>query len=306
MDVLIHLGLAAAGIVMLCLGADRLVAGSAALAARFGISGFVIGATVVAYGTSAPELAASVQAAIRAEPGIILGNVIGSNIANIGMVLGVAAVLGVICVGRNIMRREVPVVLAVSMLLLGVSVDSVITWLDGVVLLAGLAAFTTYMLRTPRQTTEMSQRQTAPYRSAGMVVLGAILLYVGAILTVDNSVLVAETFGVPPHIIGIAVIAVGTSLPELITTVSAVRKGRTDIGVANIIGSNILNILLIVGISGIIIDIPVVYDMWVHYAVMFGFAATLFMWWRGRQARWVGPVLVAAYCIYLALGVFVM
>ena len=153
-DVLVNLGLTAAGIAMLCVGADRLVLGSAALAARFGISGFVVGVTVVAYGTSTPELAAAIQAALRGESGIILGNVVGSNIANIGMVLGAAAVLGVVCVGRGTMRREVPVVVGISVLLLGVSVDGQIGWLDGVVLLGTLGVFTAYTLRSPREETE--------------------------------------------------------------------------------------------------------------------------------------------------------
>ena len=300
-DVLVNLGLTAAGITMLCVGADRLVLGSAALAARFGISGFVVGVTVVAYGTSTPELAAAIQAALRGESGIILGNVVGSNIANIGMVLGAAAVLGAVCVGRGTVRKEVPIMVGVSVLLVGVSVDGQIGWTDGVILLAGMAAFTIHTLRRPRNNTNINGKP--PYRSAGMAVLGAVLLYFGAILTVDNSVLVAKQFGIPPHIIGITVIAVGTSLPEMITTVAAVRRGRSDIGVANIIGSNILNVLFVLGVASTVTTLVVDVGVWPHYLIMLGFAGALFLWWTGRQAKWVGPVLVGAYCVYLVLGV---
>lgn len=305
MDVLLHLLLAGAGIAMLCVGADRLVAGAAALASRFGVSGFVIGATVVAYGTSTPELSASLQAAVRGEADLILGNVVGSNIANIGMVLGAAAVLGAVCINPATVRREVPLVLGVSVLLLGVSADGHIGWVEGAVLLGGLAAFTAYMFRRPRHGSDAGRGGSPPYRNAGMVVLGAALLYLGAVLTVDGSVLVAGWFGIPPHVIGITVIAVGTSLPELVTTIAAVRRGRTDIGVANIIGSNVLNVLLVVGAASVVADLAVNQDMWFHYLVMVGFAAALLLWWRGRQARWAGPVLAGAYVAYVVVVVWV-
>lgn len=299
MDIIIHLGLAAAGIALLCVGADRLVAGAAALAARFGVSGFVIGVTVVAYGTSTPELAASLQAATQNEAGLILGNVAGSNIANIGMVLGAAAVLGAVCVGRDTMRREVPAVLGVSILLLGVSADHSIGWADGMLLLAGLAAFTVYVMRKPRNAVDAREPRPPLTRNIAMAALGAGLLYAGAILTVDNSVLAAEWFGVPTHIIGVVVLAVGTSLPELVATIFAVRRGRSDIGVANIIGSNLLNILLVVGAASLVAELVVDAALWPHYIVMICFAAALFLWWNGRQARWVGPALAAAYIMYV-------
>lgn len=296
MDVLLNLGLACAGIILLCVGADRLVSGAVSLASRFGISGFVIGLTVVAYGTSTPELAAAIQAAILHQPGIILGNVVGSNIANIAMVLGAATTLGVISASRRTITRDAPIVLGVSLLLCVVSLDGLITWIDGALLLGVLVAFTVYTFHKPRpQNTVSYHNGSRPYRSVCMTVLGAALLYVGAILTIPNSVIVAESLGVPHHIIGITVIAVGTSLPELITTVTAVRKGRTDIGVANIIGSNILNVLFIVGVAAGITEIVVDSDMWLHYGIMISFCVALFV-----LRRWVGPTLIASYGIYLA------
>ena len=298
-DVLIHLGLAGVGIALLCFGADRLVSGAAAIAVRFGVSGFVIGITLVAYGTSTPELAASIQAAMHGEGGVIIGNVVGSNIANIGMVLGAAAVLVAVFVGRCVMRAEVPIVIGVSVLLVGVCIDGVVDWVDGIILVGCLAGFMVYTMRRPRVHTDDCGGNGILYRNVGMVALGAVLLYAGAILTVDNSVAAAELLGVPPHIIGITVIAVGTSMPEMVTTVVAVHRGRSDIGVANIIGSNILNVLFVLGVTSIISNVYVGSDMWPHYMVMMAFAGALFFWWRGRQARWVGPVLAGSYVAYL-------
>lgn len=289
---------------MLCIGADRLVTGAVSLATRFGVSGFVIGVTVVAYGTSTPELAASIQAALQGESGLILGNVVGSNIANIGMVLGAAATLGVVYMHRSTIRNDIPTVLGISIMLLGLSLDGSIGYIDGIMMLGGLVVFMVFMFRRPRQETHTRHNHSTPYKSVGMVVLGAVLLYVGAIMTVHYSVLVAEWFDIPSHIIGITVIAVGTSLPELITTVAAIRKGRSDIGVANIIGSNILNILFVVGIASLVTELFVGSAMWLHYGVMVVFAAALYLWWKGRQARVVGPMLVISYGAYMVISIW--
>ena len=320
MDVLINLGLTAVGITMLCVGADRLVGGAASLATRFGISSFIIGMTVVAYGTSTPELAASIQAATSHNTDIILGNVVGSNIAHIGMVVGVAAILGGVAVCRRILYREVPVMVACGVLLAGVSHDGAISWYDGAIMLACLAGFTLYTIRRARPAyagrpespnTDHAEPDTAvrvePHHTVWLlkhvayVGVGLGLLYVGSILTIDNAVATAEWFGVPSRVIGITVIAVGTSLPELITTVVAMRRGQADIGVANIIGSNILNVLLIVGISSAITEIAVTPVVFSDYIIMIAFSVSLFAAMRsGGLGRRVGVGLAGAYCMYLA------
>ena len=302
MEIVVNVALTAVGIVMLCYGGNWLVSGGVTIARRLGVSSLVIGMTVVAYGTSTPELAASVAAAGK-HGDIILGNVIGSNIANVGMVIGVTAVLATLVVGRRTLRREIPLMVGFSVLLLGLSVDGEVSWVDGTVLILLLVAFTVYTFRQAR-THESNDGQgqggPLPVRSLGMLGLGVALLYLGAILTVDNAVAVAETFQIPKKVIGITVIAIGTSLPELITSVIAIRKGHADIGVGNIIGSNIYNVLLIMGVASTIAGIQVAPAVFTDYVIMISFSLALFAGLRsGRLGRKVGVGLVAGYAAYL-------
>lgn len=303
MDILVNVALTAVGIVMLCYGGNWLVSGGVSIARRMGISSLVIGMTVVAYGTSTPELAASVAAAGK-HGDIILGNIIGSNIANVGMVIGVAAVLATLVVGRQTIRREIPIMVGFSVLLIGLSVDGMISETDGMVLVALLVVFTVYTFRQARRTAEPANKEgstaSAHIKSVALLGVGVALLYVGAILTVDNAVVVAETFGIPERVIGITVIAIGTSLPEMITSVIAIRRGHTDIGVGNIIGSNIYNILLIMGVAATIAGIAVAPAVFTDYAIMVSFSLVLFAAMRsGSLGRKVGVGLVAAYAGYL-------
>ena len=303
-DILLNGGLTGAGIVLLCIGGHFLVEGGVQVARRMGVSALVIGMTVVAYGTSTPELAASLVAA--GEHGdIVLGNVIGSNIANVGMVIGVAAMLTALAVGRKTLRREIPIMVGFSVLLVGMSVDGVISKMDGVILIVVLCAFTVYTFWQSRRDKPVQDAgipgKTRPFPVyVGMIGLGVGLLYAGAILTVDNAVAIAESFGIPERIIGITVIAIGTSLPELITSVMAIRKGQTDIGVGNIIGSNVYNILMITGVAAALAGIAVAPAVFADYAVMILFSVALFAAFRsGRIGRRMGLVLVAAYAAYL-------
>ena len=302
MEIVINVVLTAVGIVMLCYGGNWLVSGGVTIARRMGVSSLVIGMTVVAYGTSTPELAASVAAAGK-HGDIILGNIIGSNIANVGMVIGVAAVLATMVVGRRTLRREIPLMVGFSVLLLGLSVDGEVSWVDGMVLILLLAAFTVYTFRQARtQKSNDGRGRGRPLhvKSLGMLGLGVALLYLGAILTVDNAVAVAETFQIPEKVIGITVIAIGTSLPELITSVIAIRKGHTDIGVGNIIGSNIYNVLLIMGVASTIAGIQVAPAVFTDYLIMISFSLVLFAGLRsGTLGRKIGVGLVAAYAAYL-------
>lgn len=304
MDILLNAVLTGVGIALLCAGGHFLVDGGIQIARRMGVSGLVIGMTVVAYGTSTPELAASV-AATGEHGGIVLGNVIGSNIANIGMVIGVAAILATLAVSKRIMVREVPIMVGFSILLVVLSVDGEVSAMDGILLIGILGAFTAYTFWQSRSHTgvddvkeSLGKHPMSVY--VGFIGLGVGLLYVGAILTVDNAVAIAESFDIPNHIIGITVIAVGTSLPELITSVMAIRKGRTDIGVGNIIGSNIYNILMITGIAAVVATIPVASAIYIDYTIMILFSMTLFVALRsGYIGRKVGLALVAGYAVYL-------
>ena len=306
METLLNGALTGVGIALLCVGGHFLVEGGIRVARRLGVSGLVIGMTVVAYGTSTPELAASVAAA--GEHGdMVLGNVIGSNIANVGMVIGVAAMLTALAVGRRTLRREIPIMVGFSALLVGLSVDGAVSRLDGAVLIAVLCAFTAYTFWQSRRAgasepgEESAPSGTRPFPvSAGMMGAGVGLLYAGAILTVDNAVAIAESFGIPERIIGITVIAIGTSLPELITSVMAIRKGQTDIGVGNIIGSNIYNILMITGVAAAIAGISVAPAVFADYTIMILFSVALFAaFGSGRIGRKTGMAMTAGYAAYL-------
>ncbi|MDX1595720.1 MAG: calcium/sodium antiporter [Nitrosopumilaceae archaeon] len=304
--------LTAVGIAMLCYGGNWLVNGGVLLAKKFGISNMVIGMTVVAYGTSTPELAASI-AATGEHGGIILGNIIGSNIANIGMVIGIAAIMVPLAVKKLTLKKEIPIMLAFSLLLVGLSLDGEVSQYDGIVLVILLIAFTIYTYRdsknTPLETNEeivsVKTTKNAYLRSILLLGVGIALLFGGANLTVDNAVIIAENFGVSERIIGITVIAIGTSLPELITSIAAIKKGHTDIGVGNIIGSNIYNILMIMGVATVISGISISTGVFVDYGIMIAFSMALFVAIKsGVIDRKIGIGLVIAYVAYLITSFF--
>jgi cation:H+ antiporter len=295
---------------MLCFGGNWLVSGGVAIAKKFRISNLVIGMTIVAYGTSTPELAASIAAA-GDHSAIILGNIIGSNIANVGMVIGVAAILVPLAVKKSVLKKEIPIMLGVSILLVLVSIDGEISQYDGVLLLLGLGLFAFYTFRDAlkqRETTKddvNSGKNNIYLKSAGLIGIGVIVLYIGAILTVDNAVVIATEFGLSEKIIGLTVIAIGTSLPELITSIIAIRKGHTDIGIGNIIGSNIYNILMIMGVGAALGGVLVTSDVYVDYAIMIIFSISLLIGLKtGIINRTMGIILATGYVLYLVTAFF--
>ncbi len=306
MEIAINAGLTVLGIVMLCYGGHFLVEGGVSIARRFRISSLIIGMTVVAYGTSTPELAASIAAAGQ-HTQLILGNVVGSNISNIGMVIGISAILIPLAVQKTTVRKEVPIMIGASLLLIVLSLDNGISQWEGGLLIAGLIAFTVYIYRSAKKqrdnNSENSEESTIKSnlsRPIALLALGVGLLWVGAILTVDNAVVIAESFGVTERIIGLTIIAIGTSLPELITSVMAIRKGHHDIGIGNIIGSNIYNVLMIVGVAGAIGGIVVVPEVFIDYAVMIGFSLVLLIVMKtGLITRPMGIGLAVAFAAYL-------
>ncbi|MFB5610980.1 MAG: calcium/sodium antiporter [Nitrosopumilaceae archaeon] len=306
MEIIINAVLTIVGIAMLCYGGNWLVSGGAAIAQKFRISKMLIGMTVVAYGTSTPELAASIAAA--GEHGaIILGNVIGSNIANIGMVIGIAAIMAPLVVKKAQIRKEVPIMIGISFLLVLLSLDGEISQYDGILLIASLVTFTVFIYKDVKKqqpSTDDEEIKVEKLFPKAFVLLGIgiALLYFGANLTIDNAVVLAESFGLSERIIGLTVIAIGTSLPELITSVIAIRKGHTDIGIGNIIGSNIYNILMIMGVGAAIAGVAVVSEVFVDYAVMIGFTLVLFIAMKtGLITRPIGVGLTIAYFVYLAV-----
>jgi len=310
MEIAINAALTIVGLGMLCFGGHWLVSGGVAISKKLGISKLVIGMTVVAYGTSTPELAASIAAAGE-HSAIILGNVIGSNIANIGMVIGITAIIAPLVVKKSIIKKEVPIMIGVSLLIVVLSIDGEISQYDGILLIFSLIIFTAFIYKDAKKqrneiADEIFPKKNIYLRSLGLIAIGIVLLYVGAILTVDNAVILAQSFGLSERIIGITVIAIGTSLPELITSVIAIRRGHTDIGIGNIIGSNIYNILMIMGIGATIAGVAVVSEVFVDYAVMIGFALVLFVTMKtGLISRRIGIGLTLAYFIFLTTTFFI-
>ena len=306
-EIAINAALTVIGIVMLCYGGHWLVEGGVRIAKRFRISSLVIGMTVVAYGTSTPELAASIAAA-GVHTQLILGNVVGSNISNIGMVIGISAILIPLVVQKTTVRKEVPIMIGASLLLIALSLDSGISQWEGGLLIACLVAFTVYIYRSAKKqrennvsedTSELARKSNFG-KPIAFIALGIGLLWAGAILTIENAVIIAQSFGISERIIGLTIIAIGTSLPELITSVMAIRKGHYDIGVGNIIGSNIYNVLMIVGVAASIGGIVVVPEVFIDYVVMIGFSFVLLIVMKtGLITKPMGIGLVGAYAAYL-------
>ncbi len=310
MEVAISATLTIVGLVLLCFGGNWLVSGGVAIAKKFRISNLVIGMTIVAYGTSTPELAASIAAAGE-HSAIILGNIIGSNIANVGMVIGIAAIITPLAVSKSVLKKEIPIMLGVSLLLVLISIDGEISMYDGILLLAGLGVFAFYTYKDAMKQRKENKEEIEPsknkihLKSIGLLGLGIVLLYVGAELTVDNAVILAKEFGLSEKIIGLTVIAIGTSLPELITSIIAIRKGHADIGIGNIIGSNIYNILMIMGIGAVLGGVVVASDVYVDYAIMIIFSLSLLIALKtGIINRTMGICLAIGYVVYLAVTFF--
>jgi cation:H+ antiporter len=310
MDIAINVALTVVGLAMLCFGGNWLVNGGVIIAKKLRISNMIIGMTVVAYGTSTPELAASIAAA-GDHSEIILGNIIGSNIANIGLVIGIAAIMIPLAIRRETMRKEISIMLGVSFLLVVLSLDGELSQYDGIFLIGSLVVFTIFTFRDAKKQriesnenyeTKINSKTNVYPKAAGLIVLGMTLLGVGAYLTVENSVVLAKEFGLSEKLIGLTVIAIGTSLPELITSVIAIRKGHTDIGVGNIIGSNIYNILMIMGVGAALGSVVIASDVFIDYAIVIAFSASLLVALKmGVINKVMGMVLAIAYVVFLTV-----
>ncbi len=313
---LLDVGRVLVGLALLIGGGEALVRGASALATRVGMSQLVVGLTVVATATSAPELAVSVGAVLRGEPDLAVGNVVGSNIANVLLILGIAAVIVPLAVKKSLVRVDIPFMVGISVLLLVLSLDGQISTLDGVLLLLILVAHTVLTIVVsrreareivdPRQSTESSPvKVDSPLLSVVLVVGGIGLLVAGATVLVDGAVGIATSFGVSSLVVGLTVVAVGTSLPELATSIAALRRGERDLAVGNIVGSNIVNIGLVLGLPALISagGIPVAsaavaFDMPLMIAAA---AALLPIAFTGFAiARWEGGLFLGLYLAYTA------
>lgn len=300
------------GLVLLYFGAEWLVAGASSAALRFGIAPLVVGLTVVAFGTSAPELLVSLLALADGKDGISVGNIIGSNIANIALILGCASLVRPIQVSEIAVKREYPIMLAASGLLVLLAHDGKITRIDAGIMLVCMAAFLGVSLwrglkggkdaELPEELEEIDLDEDSLGKDLLLVGGGILGLALGAYLLVENSIFIAKEFNVPDLVIGISIVAIGTSLPELATSVVASYRGESDISVGNVIGSNIFNILLVLGVVAMILPITVGQvaidiDMWVMLAI------SIIIWPVMRTGlrinRVEGALLLAGYVGYI-------
>ena len=313
---IIDVGSVVVGLIILCIGGYAIVSGGVSLARKLRISSMIIGLTVVAYGTSTPELAAAILAAFNSHTELILGNIVGSNISNIGLVIGVSAIFTPLLMSRVIVNKWIPIMIGVSLLVVGISYDGEISQIDGLILIVALIGFTIYTIKTVKKQRVIENKNTeneniegelflSRYRietypkALGLVGIGIVLLFFGGHYTVDGAVAIAESVGLSQLVIGIVIVGIGTSLPELITSVIAIAKKQTDIGVGNIIGSNIYNILLILGVASTIAGIPISEDVFSNYYIMIAFSLVLFVGFRGYIPRPIGVGLAIAFVVYL-------
>lgn len=305
MHMLMELVLLVVGFVMLIKGADIFVEGAAGIAAKFGIPQLVIGLTIVAMGTSAPEAAVSITAAFKGTADITIGNVVGSNIMNILVILGVTAVIVAVAVQRSTVRYEIPFVVLVSIVLLVMgAVDEKIGRIDGVILwLLFIVYFVYLFLMAKNGKSEEETYEDAPiWKLLLFVVLGMALIVIGADVSVDAASEIARVIGLSERFIGLTIVAFGTSLPELCTSVVAARKGKADLAIGNIVGSNIFNILFVVGTTALIIPVP--FNPAFVIDSLVAIAAAVLLWIcvlkNNKLTRPGGIVMLAGYAGYFA------
>ena len=302
MNIILQLALLALGFVMLVKGSDWFVDGAAGIAAKFHIPQIIIGLTIVAMGTSAPEAAVSITAAMGGSADITVGNIVGSNILNVLIILGLASAIVPIAVGTSTQKIDAPFMIAISAFFLALGWDGTITRLDGVILLILFAAYIGYMIwEALHSNAEGDEIKEMKVWQMLLATVGGLALVVwGADVAVDAATALARIFGLSERFIGLTVVALGTSLPELFTSVTAARKGNADIAIGNIVGSNIFNILFVVGLSSMIIDVPFAPNFRIDMAV--AVAASLFMWVASlkqkKLVRWHGFVMLAGYAAY--------
>ena len=304
------------GLVLLVGGAEALVRGAGKLAVSFGISPLVVGLTVVAFGTSSPELAVSVQSAMEGKVDIAIGNVVGSNIFNVWLTLGACALIAPLVINRQIIRQEVPIMIGATLLLVGFMWNGEISRAEAAIMFALLIGYMVFLVIQSRnesknsaaEDTELDLTSTWDRHWSAQVVLiavGLFLLVQGSNWLVEAAIIFATSMGVSELVIGLTIIAAGTSMPEVATSILATIRGQRDIAVGNVIGSNTFNILGVLGLTGIVAPASLAvapsiltFDMWVMLAVA---VACLPVFFSGRQiARWEGGVFFGYYCAYTA------
>ncbi|MEZ9196664.1 calcium/sodium antiporter [Shewanella sp. 10N.286.54.B9] len=291
------------GFVILTLGAESLVRGASSIALKLGLSPLIIGLTIVAFGTSAPELAVSIKSAVAGNSGIALGNVIGSNIANIGLILGITALIRPIKIESQMVKRDIPIMIAASLLFWGLLLDDGLSFIDGAILSTLLVSYLSYSYFTADKQTsdEAADAGQNQWLSVIFIIVGISMLVGGGILFVDGAVALAQSFGISEIIIGLTIVAIGTSMPELVTSIVAALKGQSDIAIGNVVGSNLFNILGILGVTALIHPIISSDISPLDWQVMIGLAVMLlpFAYTGLRIGRREGAILVLGYLAYI-------
>lgn len=293
------------GLLGLFLGGELLVRGAVGIARRFGLSPLVIGLTVVGFGTSTPELLVSLQAALDGTPAISIGNVVGSNIANILLILGVSALIAPLAMAWAGLKRDMVVMIAATIALGAMMIGGVLGRAEGALMLGALALYLWAAMRQGGAGAEDQDESPVPplWKSAAFTLAGLVGLMIAARLLIDAATTIARDFGISEAVIGLTIVAVGTSLPELATSVVAAIRRQTEIAVGNVVGSNIFNILGILGMTALITPVPVdARFLWVDMPVALAVAALLALaaWRWGRLSRWGGAGMLAAYGAYVA------
>lgn len=307
MQIALQLLLLTVGFVMLIKGADWFVDGASKIADKFGIPQLVIGLTIVAMGTSAPEAAVSIASALKGNAGITIGNVVGSNIMNVLVILGLTAVVRAIAVKKSTIRYELPFTIVVTVVLAVLGLwDNTVSRLDGVILWALMIVYLIYLLRMAKKgqdvaedVPELTEKDT-PLRMLLSTVVGVVLIVWGADVTVDAATELAHLFRIDDRLIGLTIVAFGTSLPELVTSVTAAIRGKADIAVGNIVGSNIFNILFVVGTAALITPVDYSKGFLVDTVVAVGAMVLLLICVlpKKRLGRLGGLVMLAGYAAY--------
>lgn len=302
MNLMIQILLLAIGFVLLVKGADWFVDGASGIAAKLHIPQLVIGLTIVAMGTSAPEAAVSISAALKGSADITIGNIVGSNILNVWVILGLASCIVPIAVAKSTILVDTPFMILISAVLLLLGWDGSVSLLDGIILILLFLGYLGYMLYMAQKGNmeEEPGKDLKLWQALLYTAVGLVLIVLGANVAVEAASALARIFGLSERFIGLTVVALGTSLPELFTSVTAARKGNADIAIGNIVGSNIFNILFVVGLSAIIVPVPFAgnfrIDMIVAIAaswMLLIFAAT-----KKKLVRWHGVVMLLGYAAY--------
>lgn len=301
--ILVQILLLAVGFAMLMKGADWFVDGSAGIAKKMGIPQLVIGLTIVAMGTSAPEAAVSINASIKGNAGIAIGNVVGSNILNILIILGISAVLATIKIQQSTLHHEIPFMIFVTVVLIVLGMlGGYVTRIEGVILWVLFLIYLAYLFKLAKQGAEEDEKEERPiWKLLIFMIIGGVLVVWGSDVTVDSATEIAKVIGLSERFIGLTIVALGTSLPELVTSVVAARKGNADIAIGNIVGSNIFNILFVIGTASIIA--PVIYESVFLIDGIIAVAAGVLLWisvikTKSLRKPW-GIAFLLCYAVYL-------